>query len=135
MHKLKLVLAIVVLVFSCKSEKKESEAVVKATVDEAVKSGFTLDEFGIQLWSVRDFMNKDPKGTLKALGEYGYNTIESFQGDQGVFWGMTPKEYSTYLSDHGLKSLSTHCDPQYALKEDKRDVLQGCSASCAALQL
>ena len=105
----------------CKSETKKAVADVKETVSEAVKSGFTLDEFGIQLWSVRDFMEKDAKGTLKALGSYGYNTIESFQGEQGMFWGMKPKEYSTYLSDHNLKTLSSHCDPQYALDPKKRD--------------
>ena len=33
-------------------------------------------------------MDKDAKGTLKSLGEYGYKTIESFQGEKGVFWGM-----------------------------------------------
>jgi len=102
---------------SCKAESKP----LKATVEEAVKSGFKLDEFGIQLWSVRDYMNKDPKGTLKALGEYGYNIIESFQGEQGVFWGMSPKEYKTYLGDHNLKSVSSHCDSQYALDPKKRD--------------
>ena len=89
---------------SCKSEKKDSGSVVKATVEEAVKSGFTLDEFGIQLWSVRDFMNKDPKGTLKSLSDYGYNIIESFQGEQGVFWGMSPKEYNVFLSDHNFSN-------------------------------
>lgn len=103
---------------SCKMDGKNN---VKATVQEAVKSGFKLDEFGIQLWSVRDFMEKDPKGTLKALSEYGYNIIESFQGEQGVFWGMSPKEYQSYLSDHNLKPVSTHCDPQYALDMSKRD--------------
>ncbi len=102
----------------CKSKGTET---AKATVKEAMKSGFTLDEFGIQLWSVRDFMEKDAKGTLKALGEYGYNTIESFQGGQGVFWGMSPKDYSTFLTDHNLKSVSSHCDPQYALDPSKRD--------------
>lgn len=102
---------------SCKGETKP----VKATVAEAVKSGFKLDEFGIQLWSVRDFMEKDPKGTLKALGGYGYNIIESFQGKQGVFWGMSPKEYNTYLSDHNMKSLSAHCNSQYALDPKLRD--------------
>jgi sugar phosphate isomerase/epimerase len=102
---------------SCKSDTKS----LKSTVEEAVKSGFQLDEFGIQLYSVRDFMYKDPKGTLKALGEYGYTIIESFQGDQGVFWGMTPSEYNTYLTDHNLKSLSTHCDSQYAIDPRKRD--------------
>lgn len=102
----------------CKSDPKSN---VKSTVEEAVKTGFQLDEFGIQLYSVRDFMAEDPKGTLKALSEYGYNIIESFQGAQGVFWGMTPKEYNTYLSDHNLKPLSTHCNPQYALDPKLRD--------------
>jgi sugar phosphate isomerase/epimerase len=105
----------------CKSEVSKGADTIKETVKEAVKSGFTLDEFGIQLWSVRDYMAKDAKGTLKALGEYGYNTIESFQGEQGVFWGMKPKEYATYLSDHNLKTISTHTDPQYALDTKKRD--------------
>lgn len=109
---------------SCKSDKKSSDigdTSVKATVKEAMKSGFTLDEFGIQLWSVRDFMDKDPKGTLKALSDYGYTIIESFQGAQGVFWGMSPKEYHTFLSDHNLKPVSSHCDSQYALDPKKRD--------------
>ncbi|MGK0317629.1 MAG: sugar phosphate isomerase/epimerase, partial [Saprospiraceae bacterium] len=105
----------------CKSGAEKDVVNVKDTVSEAVKSGFTLDEFGIQLWSVRDFMEKDAKGTLKALGEYGYNTIESFQGEDGVFWGMKPKEYATYLSDINLKTISSHCDPQYALDSKKRD--------------
>jgi len=109
---------------SCKSDgkyPKADESIVKATVNEAMKSGFELDEFGIQLWSVRDFMYKDSKATLKALSEYGYNSIESFQGEQGVFWGMSPKEYHTFLSDHNLKALSAHCDSNYALDPKKRD--------------
>ena len=68
----------------CKGETKMVAANAKETVKEAIKSGFTLDEFGIQLWSVRDFMEKDAKGTLKALGEYGYNSIESFQGEKAL---------------------------------------------------
>lgn len=93
----------------------------KETVSEALKDKFTLEEFGIQLWSVRDFMDKDAKGTLKSLGEYGYTTIESFQGKDGVFWGMEPKEYAAYLSDINLNTISSHCDAQYALDPDKRD--------------
>lgn len=105
----------------CKSDSKAVAGKTKETVKEAMKAGFTLDEFGLQLWSVKDFMYKDAKGTLKALGEYGYNTIESFQGDQGIFWNMKPKEFKSFLADNNLKSLSTHCDPQYALDPKKRD--------------
>lgn len=120
---------------SCKSENKSTGSTIKSTVDEAVKAGFTLDEFGIQLWSVRDFMAKDPKATLKSLGEYGYNIIESFQGDKGVFWGMSPKDYSAYLSDHNLKSLSSHCDSQYALEPKKRDDFKKLVDDCSEIGL
>lgn len=105
----------------CKSETKDAAKSVASTVDKAIDAGFTLDEFGLQIWSVKDYMAKDAKGTLKTLGEYGYNTIESFQGDQGIFWGMQPKEFSTFLGDNNLKMVSTHCDPQYALDLKKRD--------------
>jgi len=114
---------------SCKPNNKTT----KATVAEAVKSGFKLDEFGVQLWSVRDFMEKDPKATLKALSTYGYNLIESFQGDQGVFWGMEPKEFKAYLADHNLKLPSTHCDPQYALDAKKKDEFKKLVDDCAEI--
>lgn len=104
----------------CKGDTKGAAA-VKSTVDEAVKSGFTLDEFGLQLWSIKDAMYKDPKGTLKKLGEYGYDTVESFQGDQGVFWDMTAKDFKTFLGDCNLNMLSAHCDSGYALDPKKRD--------------
>ncbi|MDZ7612818.1 MAG: sugar phosphate isomerase/epimerase [Flavobacteriaceae bacterium] len=87
----------------------------------SLKEKFTLNEFGIQLWTVRDFMAKDAKGTLKSLGEYGYKTIESFQGEQGVFWGMSPAEFKSFLSGHGMTCLSTHCDPQYTMDPKKLD--------------
>ena len=99
--------------YACKSDQ--------STVKKAMDNGFTLDQFGIQLWTVRDFMAKDAKGTLKSLGEYGYQQIESFQGEQGVFWGMEAKEYSQFLNDHGMNCSSTHCDPQYALDLKKED--------------
>ena len=103
---------------SCKdSGAKGAQSMVQA----AIENGFSIDQFGIQLWTVRDFMQEDPKGTLKQLGEYGYKQIESFQGDQGVFWGMDPADFKNYLSDQDMKCVATHCDSNYALDESKRD--------------
>ncbi len=97
------------LLSSCKSEKKE--AIPEATA----KAGFSLEKYGIQLWSVRDDMAKDPKSTLQSLAGYGYNQIESFQGEKGVFWGMTPKECSDYIKSHGMDLYGSHCKPDYAV--------------------
>lgn len=93
----------------------------KSAVQSAVEKGVEIDAFGIQLWSVKDFMEKDPKATLKSLTEYGYNQIESFQGGQGVFWGMEAKGFNDFLSSNGAKCVSTHSNSQYALDESLRD--------------
>ena len=84
----------------------------------ASKSGFAsftaeagkLKNFGIQLWSVRDDLAKDPKGVLKQLASYGYKQIESFEGDKGIFWGMSNTEFKSYMDELGMKIISSHCD-------------------------
>ena len=84
----------------------------------ASKSGFAsftgeaakLKSFGIQLWSVRDDLAKDPKGVLKQLASYGYKQIESFEGKSGMFWGMTNTEFKSYMDELGMKIISSHCD-------------------------
>ncbi|MFM2361045.1 MAG: hypothetical protein RLY16_3038 [Bacteroidota bacterium] len=72
--------------------------------------GKRLSEFAIQIWSVKEDMAKDPKGTLKKLGEYGYKQIESFEGKDGIFWGMKNTEFKNYLTEVGTSIISAHCD-------------------------
>lgn len=70
----------------------------------------TLKDFGIQLWSVRDDLAKDPKGVLTQLASFGYKQIESFEGSTGIFWGMTNLEFKKLMDDLGMKIVSSHCD-------------------------
>jgi sugar phosphate isomerase/epimerase len=70
----------------------------------------SIKNFGLQLWSVRDDLAKDPKGVLKQLAAVGYKQIESFEGKQGIFWGMTNKEFKKYMDELGLSIISAHCD-------------------------
>lgn len=74
---------------------------------EAVKKG---RPFGIQLWTLREDMPKDPKGVLKQLADAGYKQIESFEGSKGMYWGMTNKEFAAYLASLGMSIKSCHCD-------------------------
>lgn len=69
-----------------------------------------LDKFGIQLWTVKTALGKDPKGVLKQLSEDGYKQIESFEGKQGIFWGMSNVEFKKYMDDLGMTIISSHCD-------------------------
>lgn len=70
-----------------------------------------LKPFGIQLYSVRHLMDGNPQDTLRQIGEMGYKHIESFEGEKGMFWGMTNKEYAKFLKDNDMVAISSHCDP------------------------
>lgn len=67
-----------------------------------------LSAVGIQLYMMRDEMKRDPVNTLKQLGKLGYTQIESYNGDKGVFWGYTGKEFKRIAGDSGLTLISTH---------------------------
>ena len=72
--------------------------------------GGTLKEFGLQLYTLRDVLPKDPKGILKQVANMGYKQIESYEGEKGMFWGMTNIEFKKYMDDLGMKIVSSHCD-------------------------
>lgn len=73
-------------------------------------AGATSHKFGLQLWSIKDALPKDPKTVLKQVAGFGYNQLESFEGAQGMFWGMTNKEFKSYVGDLGMQMVSSHCD-------------------------
>ncbi len=99
---------------SCKSSSSETKKT--QIIDDL--SGKAIENFGLQLWTVKEEMAKDPKATLKAIAEAGYNQIESFTGDKGVFWGMTPKDFNTFIGDLGMKMISSHINSDFTVKKE-----------------
>ena len=72
-------------------------------------AGKAKDELtGIQLFSVRDDMKKDPLATLKALAEMGYKNVEHANYVDRKFYGWTAKEFRKILDDLGIKMPSGH---------------------------
>jgi len=67
-----------------------------------------LPALGIQLYMIRDDMAKDTAGTLTRLGKMGYSQIESYDGDKGIFWGSTNKEFYRIANANGLSIVSSH---------------------------
>lgn len=67
-----------------------------------------IKNFGIQLWTLRDDLPKDPKGVLKQLAALGYKHVESFEGQKGMFWGMKNTEFKQYIGDLGMTMHSSH---------------------------
>jgi sugar phosphate isomerase/epimerase len=74
------------------------------------EAGKPWHTFGIQLWTIREDLAKDPKGVLAQLASYGYKQIESFEGPQGIFWGMKNTEFKKYMDDLGMTLVSAHCN-------------------------
>ena len=73
-------------------------------------AGLKIPNFGIQLWTVKENMMEDAKGTLAILASFGYKQIESYEGPQGMFWGMGHTGFKSYLDSLGMKIVSSHCD-------------------------
>jgi sugar phosphate isomerase/epimerase len=66
------------------------------------------DILGVQLYSVRDDMKKDPAGTLKKLADMGYKYVEHAGYDNGKFYGYSVADFKKLLSDTGLIMDSGH---------------------------
>jgi sugar phosphate isomerase/epimerase len=78
--------------------------------NELMAMASSSNPFGIQLWSVKQALGKDPLAVLKQLSENGYKKVESFEGPKGIFWGMKNKEFKKVMDDLGMNLVSSHCN-------------------------
>lgn len=69
-----------------------------------------LKTFGLQLYTLRDDLPKDPKGVLQQVASFGYKQIESYEGPNGMFWGMSNMDFKKYMDDLGMKIIASHSD-------------------------
>jgi len=96
LHKIILsVFSIVFLLSACQSEP---------LVNENTTTNFP--QISVQLWSVKDDLKKDFKGTLEALADMDFDGVE-FAGEFGEF-ADSPKELKKYLNSIGLKVSGAH---------------------------
>lgn len=65
-------------------------------------------EPGATLYTVRNQMAEDPKGTLQQVADIGYVNIEATNYEDGKFYGMEPEAFREYLDELGLNPLSVH---------------------------
>jgi sugar phosphate isomerase/epimerase len=63
---------------------------------------------GLQLYSVRDDMKKDPLATLKELAAMGYKNVEHAGYKDRKFYGWTAAAFKKILSDLGMRMPSGH---------------------------
>jgi sugar phosphate isomerase/epimerase len=65
---------------------------------------------GLQLYTLRDQLEKDVAGTIQQVGKIGYKEVEIYS-----LYGKSPAEFGRILSDNGLTAPSGH----YMLKDVK----------------
>jgi len=69
---------------------------------------YSSELVGLQLYSVRDVIFKDPAGILKQLSGMGYKYVEHANYTDRKFYGYSSKDFKKLLDDLGLKMPSGH---------------------------
>ncbi|MDH6304698.1 sugar phosphate isomerase/epimerase [Parabacteroides sp. PF5-5] len=65
-------------------------------------------KIGIQLYSLRDDMAKNPEATLREVAKMGYSFVETYGYSDGKFFGKSPKEFADFVGSLGMKMTSSH---------------------------
>ena len=83
----------------------------------------SVRHLGVQLYSVREVLNKDPAGTLQALAKMGYREVEGFGEQAGKIGGVSLPDFSKMLKDSGLSMPSSHFNLKLADWDDSKNTL------------
>lgn len=89
------------------SLKKQTETGAEFAIGPSIG---ILDNFGLQLYSLKEEMMEDPIATIKSVAGFGYTQIEGYDGGKSIFWGMKNIEFKSLTDDLGLDFISSHAD-------------------------
>lgn len=85
-----------------------ASALASMIIPETVWANPMKKTIGIQLYTIRDMVNKDFEGTLKILSGIGYNSVEAAGYGDRKFYNYEPKDYQKICNDYGILPLSSH---------------------------
>lgn len=80
----------------------------KGSAAKTINKSRTEKRVSIQLYSVRDDIGRDFKGTIAQLAKDGYTSIEAANYGNGKLYGLTPAEFKKAIEATGMKVLSSH---------------------------
>lgn len=69
---------------------------------------------GLQLYTIRDAMAADVKGSLQKLSDLGYKNLELASYADGKFYGFSPVEFKKMVNDLGMDIISSHTQVEAA---------------------
>ena len=79
--------------------------------------------YGVQLYSFRDSMLKNPKETLEEIASLGFKEIESAGSAKGYYYGLTPSEMGETCKELGMKLTSGHVRLDDDFKQTMEDAV------------
>ncbi|TDW99095.1 sugar phosphate isomerase/epimerase family protein [Dinghuibacter silviterrae] len=88
---------------------------------------------GLQLFTVRDQIAKDPEETLAKIAQIGYTSVELFGYGNGKFFGQTPAQFFGLLKKYKLATPSGHYMMVNYLTKGDMDELKDNIAAAAAM--
>lgn len=85
-------------------------AVVAASVTLMPSAAFRKrnPKTGLILYTVRQDMSRDAAGTIEAVSRMGYDWIEAAGYNNGMFHGLSPRDFRKVVMDNGMQLLSSH---------------------------
>ena len=93
---------------------RRSFLALSATLPWALKASASSSAppVGLEMYSVRDALKKDPEGTVRAVAQMGYQCVEFYAPYFEWSEGQT-KQMRKLLDDLGIRCYSTHNDEKY----------------------
>ncbi len=83
-------------------------------------AGKRQKNIGLQLYTLRDTIGKDPKGVLQKVAGFGYKELETYGYADGKIFGMDFTEFNKFVKGLGMNVVSGH----YGLDKIKGDTWQ-----------
>ncbi len=78
------------------------------TLPALLKAANLKSDIGLQLYTLRQVIMKDVKGTLSAVAEMGYTQVETYGYRDGKLFGMTVNDFKSYMDSLNLQIVSGH---------------------------
>jgi sugar phosphate isomerase/epimerase len=78
---------------------------------------------GLQLYSIRDSINRDVPAAIKKVADMGYTFVEPASYRDGKFYNMDPAAFKALCEKNGMPVLSSHTSHELPAPEDYEETM------------
>lgn len=78
---------------------------------------------GLQLYSIRDSINRDVPAAIKKVADMGYTFVEPAGYRDGKFYNMEPADFKALCEKNGMKVISSHTSRELPTAENYEETM------------